>query len=196
MDQRGGGIGLALIGLCTAGVWWWAAAACRRRVHAPGTVPLLSLAATATVFLCVPETDHLKGVAVLLAGMALLEVAAGEVLPFGWHALGLTVVIWAGLWGATGRPGAVVGAVFAGWVFVLPAVIPLSTGPASTPGSGVRRLRAAFVIAAIAAVVVARTGALGSVLLPALYWAAAMASGSTLIALLVVRSGRPRRRPR
>ncbi|MEY4173498.1 MAG: hypothetical protein RI900_663 [Actinomycetota bacterium] len=154
------------------------------------------MAVATAVFLCVPETDHLKGVALLLLGLALIEVVAVEVLPFMWHALALTVVLWAGLWGATGRSGAVVGAVFAGWVFVLPGLLASTTGPAPETGAGVRRLHATCAIAAIAAVVVARTGALGSALKPALLWAAAMAVGSALIALLVVRGGTPPHRPR
>lgn len=188
MDLRGSGIGLALIGVCIAGVWWWAAATCRRRLDTPGALPVLSLCATAAVFLCVPETDHLKGVALLLAGLTLLELAAGEVLPFGWHTLGLTVVLWAGMWGATGRHGAVVGAAFAGWVVVLPAMVATRTDPTTT-GRGRQRLGAVCAVAAIAALVVARTGALGSTLWRALSWAGAMAAGSALIAVVLVRCG-------
>jgi len=196
VDLRGSGIGLALIGVCTAGVWWWAAATCRRRLDTPGALPVLSLCATAAVFLCVPETDQLKGVALLLAGLALLELTAGEVLPFGWHALGLMVVLWAGLWGATGRHGAVVGAAFAGWVVVLPAMVASCTRPTNTTSTGRQRLGAVCVVAAIATLVVARTGALGSTLWPALWWAGAMATGSALIALVLVRCGTRRHPPR
>ncbi|MEY4174559.1 MAG: hypothetical protein RI900_1724 [Actinomycetota bacterium] len=157
----------------------------------PGAVPVLTLAVVGAVFLCVPETDHLKGVALLLIGVAAVEVLADEVLPFGWHAFILVVVLWAGLWGASGRSSAVVGAVFAGWVLLLPALISAAGGYATPP-----RRTAVCVISVLAATVVARTGALDPTLRPAVVWAAAAAVGSLLSSLVLVRVGTPTPRRR
>ena len=186
MDQWSGRIGVALIALVTAAVWWWALTACRAVFTRPGALPSLILLVTAAAYLCVPETDQFKGVALLVVGIGLLEVTSREVLPAMWHGALLAVVLWAGLFGATGRGSAVVGAVFAGWVIVLPAL-----GMAVTSGSSPRTHIVVACGAAAASVPVARPGALATTVRPALAWSVAAASGSALMALLLLRRGRP-----
>ena len=55
--------------------------------------PLLTLVALAGVYLCVPETDQLKGVALLVVGVALVELVSSEALPFAWHAMVMVTVL-------------------------------------------------------------------------------------------------------
>jgi hypothetical protein len=153
----------------------------------PGAVPGLALAAATATYLCVPETDQFKGVALLMIGVGLVEFASREVLPLGWHAALFAVVLWAGLFGATGRASAVVGAVFAGWVLVLPAAT-------AVDGHEPTRRCAGLVagVAIIAALLVARTGALADHVRPALTWSLAAAGISTVTAWLLLRPCRPR----
>lgn len=184
MDQRGGVIGLALIGLGAAALWWWALVVCRTAFPQPGAIPGLALAAAAATYLCVPETDQFKGVALLLLGVGLVEVVSREVLAPAWHALLFAVVLWAGLVGATDRGSAVVGAVFAGWVLVLPAATWRLPGTRST-----RRHKGVAGLGTVAALVVARTGALGAHVRPAVIWSLAAAGVSVVMALLWLRLG-------
>ena len=189
MDQRGDRIGLALIGVAAACLWVGLTAACRAWTRRPGSMPLLALAALAAVYLCVPETDQLKGVALLVLGVAALELASSETLPFVWHGLLVVTVLWAGLWGAQTRHSAIVGAVFAGWVFALPAITSRLTHSTSLSG------RAAVCgAAAAAALVMARTGGLAHSTRTALGWAAVVAGASLVSAVPWVVADR-RRRP-
>lgn len=191
MDQRGGGIALALIGSATAVAWWWALVACRVWAPWPMVVPSMAMAAATATYLCVPETDHMKGVALLLVGMFAIEAVAAEALPAGWHGLMFAVVLWAGLWGGHWRDSAVVGAVFAGWVLVLPALVARSRRTVTR-----RRRLMVIAVAAAGTGVVARTGALANSLRPALMWTVAVTVASGVTALALVRVGRPRpRRP-
>ena len=184
MDQRGRRIVLVLIGAATAVVWWWALRVCHGAVTRPGRFPLLAIAATAVTYLCVPETDHLVGVVLLLSGIYVLELVADEPLPIGWHAGLFGVVLWAGVWGAQWRDSAVVGAVFAGWVIVLPALV--GSGPRQVPE---RTTLALSAVATAGAGVVARTGALGASTSAAVLWAVAISVVSIVIALVLVRVG-------
>lgn len=185
--MRSGVIGLALIGALTAGLWWWAVAICRSIFPHPGAMPVLILVVATAAYLCVPETDQFKGVALLVVGLGLVELVGREVLPMAWHGALLTVVLWSALYGATGRASAVVGAVFAGWAIVLPA---LGWTLASRRP---RRLHSAVAtIACVAALVVARTGALDRQVRPAAIWATAAGAASAVMALLLLQPGRHR----
>jgi hypothetical protein len=90
-------------------------------------------------------------VVVLLA----LELAADRPMPW-WLVLGVVgLVMWSGLFGATGRESALVGALFAAWPLVL--VLAGVGSPVVAAGVG-----------SVAAVAVARTGALQPTVRPAL----------------------------
>lgn len=150
-------------------------------------MPALFLAIAGAMYLCVPETGHLPGVALLVLGVGLLEFVGAAALPLGWHTLALGTVLVAGMWGAQWRDSAVVGAVFAGWVLVLPALMSLVWRSAPTWARW-----ATASVAVAASVVVSRTGALGARTLPALAWACGAAAASGLSAL-ALRAGTPAR---
>lgn len=175
---------------------WWAAAAAillaavlagalplaRRLLPRPGALSLTVLAWLAAVYGCVPETDHVIGVAMIVAGIAALEFVASEYLPFGWQLGIIGAVLWAGLYGATGRQSALVGALFGAW--------PVLLGPLVARLSPRRRapLWARWAAAAIgtgAAFAVARTGALAPTIGPALRAVAFWGSLSLTISVVL-----------
>lgn len=169
----GAGIGLAVV-VVTYGASgygedsrWWAAATtilvsialadllpdARRLLPVPGVAPLTIGAALVAVWLCVPESDQIPVAAFLPVLLMVLELVGRQQLGVEWYAVAAAAVLWAGMFGATGRQSALVGALFAWWVV---ALVPLVN--AVRP---IRSTRIAVVVAAIGAiavVVVARTG--------------------------------------
>lgn len=139
----------------------------RRRLRRPGELALLQCCVAGAVYGCVPETDQLKGVGLLVLGVLLVELVAQERLPLGWHAAVTATTFWAAVFGASGRGSAVVGAAFAWWPFVLVAMFPRRETLAS--GAGVA-----------AAWLVARTGAIQPSTPPA-WWAVLLWGGLSLV---------------
>jgi hypothetical protein len=150
----------------------------------PGEVPaLLGLAAIA-IYGCVPETDQMPTIAVLLAGLALVELITRTPSAPVVHAMAFALVLWSGLYGATGRESAIVGALFAFWPLVLVLLVCHRPGRAQ-PRPIIRWVIG--MIGGIAAVAVARTGALEPTIGPALV-AVAIALPTSLTVALVVDS--------
>jgi hypothetical protein len=158
----------------------------QRLLPRPGALPLAIAAAAVATYGCVPETDQLVPVGICVGGVALVELASLHRLPIVWHASVAGLVLWAGIYGATGRQSALVGALFAFWpVLIVPVVAALRPS--------VRRTRepARWLIAVIgagAAVAVARTGALQPTIGPALVAAAVWGGVSLAAALAVARA--------
>ena len=150
----------------------------------PGEVPaLLGLAAIA-IYGCVPETGQMFGIAVLIVGLGLVELVTRT--PSAPVVLGLAfaIVLWSGLYGATGRESAIVGALFAFWPLALVVIV------CHLPRGAQPRLFVRWIIGligGIAAVAVARTGALEPTIGPALL-AVAIALPTSLALALVVDS--------
>lgn len=145
---------------------------------APGEVPAYVAMSWLATYACVPETDHLADIAVAIAGVFVIEVALRWSSPLVHLGL-LVVLLGAGWFGATGRASAEVGAVFALWPVVLSA---LFAWRKSLPTEW------RFVVGAIggvAAVAVARTGALEPTIGPALVAVAIAAPLSALAARFV-----------
>jgi hypothetical protein len=159
----------------------------------PGAVPAALTATAAAVYGCVPETDQIPPIGVFVVALVLVEVVTRRRLRLSWHAGASLLVLWAGIYGATGRQSALVGALFAWWPVV---IVPLAA--AVFPSVAVaRREPTRWVVAAVgavAALVVARTGALQPTITPALVAVAvAVAASCTAVtALAVVGTVRPR----
>lgn len=152
----------------------------------PGEFPALLIGVTAAIFGCVPETDHLDELIIALAAVVAIELLAGR--PSGrWLAAAeTTIVLAAGLYGATGRDSATVGAWFAFWPLALVALGFLASsimrdrfrvGPA-------RRILIE-IIGLAAAIWVARTGALQATVEPAIRSVAIAAPVSIALAAVV-----------
>jgi hypothetical protein len=130
---------------------------------APGEVPLLLLWTAVAIYGCVPETDQMVAVGLMIVGLLAIELVTGVRSPPFVHALAAAIVLWSGLYGATGRGSAVVGTWFAFWPLALVALVTLLAGP-------VRPLVRVVIgaIGGIAALAVARTGGIDPATGPAL----------------------------
>jgi hypothetical protein len=158
----------------------------------PGELPaLLGLTAIA-IYGCVPETsDQMPAIGVMLAALFAIELITRRPSGLLVHAVAAGIVLWSGLYGATGRESAIVGALFAFWPLALVVIVCHLPGrPQPTP---VTRWIIGL-IGGIAAVAVARTGALEPTVGPALLAVAIALPASLIAALLVESVSRTRRR--
>jgi hypothetical protein len=199
----GAGVGLAVV-IATYGpsrledpARWWAAAAAvavgvvladvlpsvRRLLPVPGVAPATILATLAAVGLCVPETDQMAIAAIVPVGVVVAEVIGRRQLGVEWYAVAAASVLWAGMFGATGRQSALVGALFAWWAV---ALLPLAHAVRPVRSRGTAMVVAG--IGAIAVVAVARTGGVADTAAPAWIAAAVAAVVSLGLAVVIVRA--------
>ncbi|MEO1058452.1 MAG: hypothetical protein AAFY28_16210 [Actinomycetota bacterium] len=152
---------------------------------APGEVPALLAMTWLATYACVPETDHLADIAVAIVGVLLIELGtqAASLLVHVGTAL---VMLGAGWHGATGRASAEIGAVFAFWPLVLAGGAVLVTP--SPPPLHVRFVAGS--IGGVAALAVARTGALEPTAVPA--WVAIVIAAPISAVLALTLSARLR----
>ena len=177
-------------GLALAAVLAAALPTARQVLPRPGFVPFTMLIWLAAVYGCVPETDQVPSVAMLVAMVVALELVSGEYLPFWWQVGTVGLVLWAGLYGATGRQSAVVGALFGAWPVLLGPLTAKVTHLVRAP-EPVRW--AVTATGAGAALIVARTGALQPTVEPALRAVAVWGTVSVAVALMLGwLGGRPR----
>ena len=191
--------------LSTTSRWWvvpcvlavaFALPWCTERLAArtpPGTVPLTIVAVAAVSYLCVPETDHILPAAVPAGLIALVELAGRRASPAWAQCAVALLVLWAGFYGATGRPSALVGAAFAWWPLLsgVAAVAGVAASGAQHESTVAARVLAVVAIGVGAAGIVARTGALADSIRPALAAVALAATVSALAALAVLVVTRP-----
>jgi len=162
------------------GVWWAAPIAHTRLPLATAWVLLAGCAGA--VYLCVPETDQLREVAVVTVGGAVAEMLLRRRLPVPAVVAAGALVLWGALFGAVGRPSAMVGGLFA----VLPVVaVAVLAGRCSRV-----RLVIVAVVWVAAAAVMARTGGLAHSLTDALLAALACAAVAALGSAVLCRSAR------
>lgn len=155
-----------------------------RLMPQPGAASASLLMVWVAVYACVPETsDQMFHVAALLVVMGATELVTRSLLPWWAHTCATAVTVWAGLYGSTGRPSAVVGALFALWPLVLPNVVAMVV-PAFERASA-RWRWVVLLVAGTASVAVARLGALGATLAPAAR-DAALAAGISAVAAFAV----------
>ncbi len=178
--------------LCTATGWWaaplvvlgatvwaWALHRLDTLLPQPGGLAFLHCCAAASVYACVPETDQMKGVGLLVLGVGLLELVGSERLPIGWHLVVAGTITWAGVYGSSGRGSALVGATFAGWPVLLPALVGATA--------------AACFLGVAGTWLESRTGAIQQRTSPAVVGIGLWAATTLALALLVrLRVGRPR----
>jgi len=163
-------------------VLWWAMPRVQQRLSAVGGAWGLLLGAAVAIYGCVPETDQMREVAVVLCAGCLAETARRRPLPQPALAAASGLVAWSALYGATGRPSALVGGLFALLAPVAVAVVPA------------RRRWVPWTIGVVwsgAAVTVARTGGIATTLSAAVAWAAAAGAIACIatIAVYVVSDG-------
>lgn len=161
----------------------WALPALRRLLPRPGDVPLTVAGVLLAIFLCVPETDQILRVAGVVTIVVIAEGVSRRTLPLLLIGAVAAYVMWAGIFGATGRQSALVGALFAWWpVLILPLLSRRMPGLADT-GTWVRG--GIVAVGGLAAVGVARTGALQPTVSPALLAVAVAAPVSLAVGAAV-----------
>ena len=144
---------------------WWAVPRLRTGFSMPGSRWVLFVGSAFAVYCCVPETDQMWEVGLVIAAAVVAEVLRQRVLPTPVDAAVAGLILWSALFGATGRPSALVGGLFALMPLVaVPAVM------AARPALAVGRLRWRWALAIVwigAAIAVARTGGIARTAAPA-----------------------------
>ena len=139
----------------------------RRLLPSPGVLPFVIATSAAAIYGCVPETSNqMPLIGALVTMLMAVEVLYRRQVHVGLHGLVAAMVLWSGIYGATWRQSALIGALFAMWpVVIVPAVtlVVPRLGRAAEPA---RWLVAG--LGTVAAVIVARTGALQRTAQPAL----------------------------
>ncbi|MDO8392279.1 MAG: hypothetical protein Q7V57_17535 [Actinomycetota bacterium] len=171
----------APVAVCAAVALWWAVPKAHERLAVPGGAWWVLLGSAAAVYACVPETDQMREVAVVLIAGGAAEVLLRRRLPAPALVAAAALVEWAALFGATGRDRALVGGLF--------ALSPLIAVGLVRGGSRWRGVGVAVVWVA-AALVMARTGGVADSLSPAVVSVAACAATAGLATLVVVRLDR------
>jgi hypothetical protein len=175
---------------------WWAAGATilvavaladllvdlRILLPTPGIAPGTIVVALVAVYLCVPETDQIAIAAFVPIVVVALEVVQRSQVGLEWYAVAAASVGWAGMFGASGRQSALVGALFAWWAVALVPLVhrvrPIPNQPTAV---------AVAVIGSVAAIVMARTGGIAESGATAAFSALAIGVVSLGFALLVGR---------
>ena len=147
------------------------------RLKAPGGWQLgwrwaLLAGGAAAVYGCVPETDQMPEVGVVVAAGLVVEVVRRTPLPSAALMGAWALVAWSALYGATGRPSALVGGLFA-------LVAPVAAGVVARRGWWCSVLVGGAW--AVAGLVVARTGGIATQLRPAVVAAALGAAAATAV---------------
>jgi len=137
-------------------------------------------------YLCVPENDQYRPLIVMLAVVVVLQRLVGPRSFVGLWTIVMAAVLGAGLFGATGRQSALIGACFAVAVMGLPALVARAR-PSFVPTVWARW--ALGVLPTAAAVVVARTGALSRSPWPAVVAVVLTSLGLLVVTAAVVRYG-------
>ncbi|CAN5387004.1 hypothetical protein BH23ACT3_BH23ACT3_20830 [soil metagenome] len=148
----------------------WALPSLRRLLPRPGDAPLAVAGVLAVIFLCVPETDQILRVALVVTVVIIAEGVARQPFPLLLLGAVAAYVMWAGIFGATGRQSALVGALFAWWPVLILPLLTLRMPRLADTGTWVRG--GIVAIGGVAAAAVARTGALQPTMPPALLAAA------------------------
>ncbi len=130
----------------------------RSAVRTPGILPIAIAGSAAAVYGCVPETDQMEAIGSFVAIVVAIELVRWKPLPAVWHAGSAALILWGGLFGATGRPSALIGTLFAAvpvpllgmWLLVHPRLV------AEAVGDGWRWV--VLATGSVAALAMARTG--------------------------------------
>ncbi|MGB8860465.1 MAG: hypothetical protein WCC60_14470 [Ilumatobacteraceae bacterium] len=180
-----------VLSVLAAVLLWWAAPRLHAALAPPGGAWLVLLGSVAAVYACVPETDQLREVGVVVVAGGLAELLLRRRLPSGALVGAVVLVQWSALFGATGQARALASGLFA--LSPLVAVAVVTSVAASRAEGRATTVRLAWVVAALwvlAAIVVARTGGIASSLQPAAVAVTAAAAVSTVVSAVLVRRAR------
>lgn len=158
----------------------WLMPALRRLLPRPGDAPLVLAGVLLAMYLCVPETDHIVEVAAVLGIVTIGEALTRRRLPDSAMLVLAIYVLWAGVFGATGRQSALVTAFVAWWpVLLLPL---LARWRPALANCGEWARGSIVFIGTLATWGVARTGGVRTTVMPAVVASIAAITISLLIA--------------
>lgn len=176
-----------VVGVGAAVALWWAAPRAHQRLALWGGAWWALLGSAVAVYGCVPETDQMREVGIVVAAGGVAEVLLRHRLPTSALLAAAAFVEWSALFGATGQARALAGGLFALTPIVAVAVV----------RDGSRwRSPAVAVVWVVAAVTMARTGGIATSLPPAVWASAVCAAAASLLTLGLVRIDRRCMRPR
>jgi hypothetical protein len=179
-----------LLAFVVALAGWWAVPHARIALARFGGSWWVLLGSAAAVYGCVPETDQMREVAVVVAAGGVVELLLHRPLPAAALAAAFGLVEWSALYGATGQARALAGGLFALTPLVaVGAVACLLAGDQRTP----RRWWLPWAVAATwvaAALTMARTGGIATSLPPAAWAAAVCGVAAASISAVLVRLAR------
>lgn len=159
-----------------------------RAIPTPGALSCAQASCAVAVFGCVPETSNQMGYVFVFIGAGLaVELVTGAQLPLAWHWTVTVVVLWSGIYGATGRQSAFVGALFALWPLVIAPLVKATLRQSRGRRVSEQTWGVVISLGSIASVAVARTGALNRSIWPAVVAVAIAAPTSITIAALVMK---------
>lgn len=144
---------------------WWAVPRLRLASGMPSSRWGLYAGCAFAVYACVPETGQMTEVGLVIVAAAVAEVLRQRLLPVSADVGVAGLLLWSALFGATGRPSALIGGLF--------ALVPLIAVPAvlaARPVLVAAALRWRWALAVVwigAAVAVARTGGISRNAAPA-----------------------------
>ena len=167
-----------------------------RMLPEPGLLTGTLVLSLAAVYGCVPETDQIPGIALVIVAVGVIEVLTRQTMPIAWHAVAATLVLWAGMFGAAGRQRSFVGGLFAFWPVLLLAIV-VRVLPSAVRSPWFARVLIAL-LGGVGAIVVARTGGLQLGRKPAARDAAVVVAVTLVasLAIVFVSRARPARRTR
>ena len=159
-QQRGGNWWAVAAAALVSVALWWAVPRLRMASPMPSSRWGLFAGCAFAVYCCVPETGQMPDVALVIIVAAIAEVLQQRLLPVPVDAAVAALLLWSALFGATGRPSALIGGLF--------ALVPLVAVPAvlaARPALADAALLWRWVLAVVwiaAAVAVARTGGIAT----------------------------------
>lgn len=168
-------------GVGAAVALWWAAPRAHERLALWGAAWWALLGSAVAVYGCVPETDQMREVGIVVAAGGVAEVLLRSRLPTPSLLAAAAYVEWSALFGATGQARALAGGLFALTPLVAVAVV-RSRARWSSP--------AVAVVWVVAAVVMARTGGIATSLPPAVRASAVCAAVASLLTVGLVLTDR------
>jgi len=174
-------------GVGAAVALWWAAPRAHERLARSGCAWWALLGSAVAVYGCVPETDQMREVGIVVAAGGVAEVVLRRRLPTAALLAAAAFVEWSALFGATGQARALVGGLF--------ALAPLVAVAAVREGARWRS-QAVAVVWVIASVAMARTGGIATSLPPAVQASALCAAAASLLTVGMVWIDRRCARPR
>lgn len=176
-----------VIAVVVAVAGWWAAPHAGASLVRLGGAWWVLMGSAIAVYGCVPETDQLREVGVVVVAGGLAEVLLQRRMPTPVLVAAMALVEWSALYGATGQARALAGGLFALTPLLAVAAVARLVGSRTAPSWLFRAVGGVWVVAAV---VMARTGGIATSLMPAAAAAAVCGGAAVVLSAGLVRLAR------